>query len=166
MHWRSIPCLAGGVVFSLIFPPPVLALQGLLNDSALTCHPDTLFAGDTLHLRLATPHGGHLAIIAPGYAYFYVVYWGTDAKPSLMPSDTFMTLDSLVIITDQTRGAGSAIRRTNKLIFTTPGAYRVLLGHNLATDNPQHPLYRCDVTYLGQRRDGMPSNTAADLPSR
>ena len=145
--------LASGLLTAVLVLPS-RAWQGLQNDSALTCSPDTLYQGDTLRLHMATPHGGQLAVIDPDRTYFFVVYQRpSPEKPSLIPTDEFATRDSLLIATAGTRAAPWVYGRDqNELIFTKPGQYTALLAHNLETDNPQYPLYRCVVTYVAERR--------------
>ena len=145
--------LASGLLTALLVSPSG-AQQGLQSDSALTCSPDTLYEGDTLRLRMSTPHGGQLAIIDPDGTYFFVVYYRPmPEEPSLMPTDEFATRDSLLIATAETKAAPWVSgREQNELIFTVSGRYTALLAHNLETDAPQYPLYRCGVTYVAERR--------------
>ncbi len=152
-HSALCAAIASGLLTALLVPPS-RAWQGLQNDSALTCSPDTLYQGDTLRLYMATPHGGQLAIIDPDGIYFFVVYeQPMPGKPSLMPTDEFATRDSLLIATAETKAAPWVSGRDqNELIFTKPGRYTALLAHKLETDAPQPPLYRCVVTYVAEHR--------------
>ena len=62
--------------------------------SALSCSPTTFSSGDTLTLRMWTPHGHYLTVTRSDRIAYFIVYPPVGTKPnySLMPSDDFANL--------------------------------------------------------------------------
>lgn len=123
------------------------------DEATLDCNPLELYRGDTLQLRMATPHGGYLAILDPAGTTYFVVYPNPNpGQPSVLPPSAFRLLDNLALITDRIQGAPRVHGRDrNELIFSQSGTYEVRLGENLESD-AGHTVYVCRVAYVHERQ--------------
>ena len=124
------------------------------DNVVLSCSSDTLYQGDTLTISMSVPHPKHLSIINPDRIHYYVVWWQLEPKQddnrvSLLNPKEFTQIETLKIITDQTKASfryhGS---KDNEIVFTKTGEYTVLMVDQLSTDREQ-PRYTCTVYYQG-----------------
>lgn len=153
--FRPFRCLRGLLLF---LSASVLLWTGCADRStesseSLVCTPDTLYRGQTLRLRLPTPHGGDLAIVDPKGTVYFAYREGTP-HPMLSPpapSGTFTTRELVRFETERVEmkpfiyDARPAIR-----VFRQTGPYEIRLGsHLVATD--QAPAHRCTVYYVHEQ---------------
>jgi hypothetical protein len=121
--------------------------------STLSCTPTELSDNDTLLLSLPASHGPYLAVQAPDSTLYFVVFpTSGDSSPkarmSLMPSDSFVARRRLSLPVWKLRAVPWVFGRdTTEVVFARPGAYRVLVAHDLETDAPL--LESCSLNYLG-----------------
>lgn len=117
------------------------------NKNNIRCYPTVLYKGDTLTIKMKIPHGEYLGIINPAGEMFFVVYPSPEkGKDSLMPSNIFVNLDELKIITNVTRAVPWIAGRGMEIIFSKAGDYQILLSDNLESD-AEYPIIKCIVKY-------------------
>jgi hypothetical protein len=123
--------------------------------SELSCAPRKIFRGDSLKLKMSVPHGGDLAIIAPGGDYFLISFWQPDktaARQPLFDWEEFKSKRQLTFDTSRLKvQPWMAGRDENELVFTKTGWYRVRLSENLETDDGT-PVSECRVYYVNAKR--------------
>jgi hypothetical protein len=134
---------------------PALPTAVTASDSSvvqpITCTPNTFGPGDTLKLRMGTPHGNELAIHAPNRTVYSLVYpqWGKPKRNySLIPSEEFRRIATLPIPGD-VRAIPLVKGRDTVLepVFNEPGKYMIVMGENLASDYSNRSS-DCTVTFL------------------
>jgi len=119
--------------------------------AALTCKPTTFGPGDTLTLRMWTPHGHYLTVTRSDRISYFVVYPpGRQSKPtySLMPSDEFTHIATLRLPAD-VRAIPYVYGRDTILepVFGASGQYLLQMGDNIGTDYGAPPLH-CNLTFV------------------
>ena len=126
-------------------PPPAPAPMV----SALDCRPAILRADDVLELRMKIPHGGYLAVVAPGEFWFLLIYPKPEAeRPSMMSAQRFRQLNHLTLPVATTRAAPWVHGHQRAVrVFRKPGDYKILIGENLLSHD--YPVSSCRVRYLG-----------------
>jgi hypothetical protein len=107
---------------------------------------ETVYRGDMINLRFSVPHGAHLAIRDPKGRFFYVVFPAAQATAGLKPlidSETFVRRAELSFRADQLTGDPytHGINK-NQPVFTVSGTYTLIMGDNLAVDNPDELVVR------------------------
>lgn len=121
----------------------------------LSCAPRKIFRGDSLKLKMSVPHGGDLAIVAPGGDYFLISFWQPDktaARQPLFDWEEFKSKRQLVFDTSRLKvQPWMAGRDENEPVFTKTGWYRVRLSENLETDDGT-PVSECRVYYVNAKR--------------
>jgi hypothetical protein len=126
-----------------------------MRKSRLSCAPRKLFRGDSLRLTMSVPHGGDLAIIAPGGDYFLLSFRQpdkTDARQSLFDWEAFKSRRQLTLDTARLKTKPYIAGRDEpEPVFTKTGWYRVRLSENLATDDGT-PVSECRVYYVNAKR--------------
>ena len=124
------------------------------DEKSIISANDTLYLGDTLKLKFKTPHPKDLAIYAPDDKFFFIVYASFESEiPPLIDYQKFAQLDSLNIVTTETKGnPWMADVKEAQLIFTKAGLYRILLSENLETDDGT-PIEEQYVFYTGKPRN-------------
>jgi hypothetical protein len=118
---------------------------------ALTCTPKTLHSGDTITLRMRTPHGGYLAVVQPDGTFYFIVYpqlGDPTRRFSKIPSDTFKKMPLLLLPSDL-RAAPRVYGRDTLLepVFSKVGSYQIHLGENLESDYAP-PVSKCRIRVL------------------
>lgn len=120
--------------------------------NALDCRPAILRAHDVLELRMKTPHGGYLGVVAPGEFWFLLIYPNPESeRPSMISAQRFRQLDRLALPVATTRAAPwvhghqQAVR-----VFRKPGDYKILISENLLSHD--YPVSSCRVRFLGDGR--------------
>ena len=117
----------------------------------ITCTPNTLGPGDTLTLRMGTPHGDYLSIHSPNRTVYSLIY-PQLGKPkrnySLIPSEEFRGVATLPIPGD-VRAIPLVYGRDTILepVFSDGGKYLIVMGENLASDY-ENRSSDCTVTFL------------------
>lgn len=117
----------------------------------ITCTPNTLGPGDTLTLRMGTPHGDYLSIHSPDRTVYSLVY-PQLGKPrrnySLIPSEEFRRIGTLPLPGD-VRAIPLVKGRDTILepVFSEPGKYLIVMGENLASDY-ENRSSDCTVTFV------------------
>ena len=117
----------------------------------LTCGPRTFGPGDTVTLRMRTPHGHYLWITKSDRTAYLVVYppqGELKAEYSLVPSDEFarvetIRLPSQIEAIPYVYGHDTVRER----VFSEPGKYLLEVGDNFATDVGS-PAPSCNLTYV------------------
>jgi hypothetical protein len=117
----------------------------------LTCSPMTFSPGDTLTLRMWTPHGHYLTITRSDRIAYFIVYSPLGkSKPtySLLPSDDFARLGILRLPSD-IRAIPYVYGRDTILesVFSEPGKYLLQMADNLGTDYGPPPA-SCNLTFV------------------
>ena len=117
---------------------------------ALACSPTTFGPGDTVTVRMKTPHAGYLGINDPDGIPFFVIYpGGSLRKDSAMPSETFENVSTFRLPADIKARPWVANRDVPEPVFTRPGTYRLLVGY-LETDGT--PPDECALRYRGDTK--------------
>lgn len=149
---RAIVAASSTETVAPAIPSPPLPVQ--VGDSSaprtLTCTPNKLGPGDTVTLRMSTPHGDYLRITTPSGDVHFAVYpqFGQSSRRfSLVPSDSFRNLATIRIPSDL-RAKGYATSRDTILqpVFSKTGKYELLIGENLESDRSED-LRTCSVTF-------------------
>ena len=147
---RSIQAPAIAILTILGAIPATAA--GTDSSERLRCTPATLRAGDTLTLRMPTPHGGDLGVWTPGGTFFFLVFWASgdvDPARSLVPWDVFRSMPDLRIPTTLMAIPWSQ-PGPERPVFSEAGEYRFVLDESLQTDGI--PRFSCRVRFsAGQR---------------
>lgn len=129
--------------------------RGGMRKSRLSCAPQKLFRGDSLRLTMSVPHGGDLAVVAPGGDYFFLSFWQpdkTDARQPLFDWEAFKSRRQLTLDTARLKTKPYIAGRDEpELVFTKTGWYRVRLSENLETDDGT-PVSECRVYYVNAQR--------------
>ncbi|HEY0100514.1 MAG TPA: hypothetical protein VGB76_16330 [Pyrinomonadaceae bacterium] len=129
--------------------------RGGMWKSRLGCAPRKLFRGDSLRLTMSVPHGGDLAIVAPGDGYFLLSFWQpdkTDARQSLFDWEAFKSRRQLTLDTARLKAKPWVAGRDEpEPVFSRTGWYRVRLSENLETDDGT-PVSECRVYYVNAKR--------------
>ena len=98
----------------------------------LSCSPSVLRAGDTLVLRMKTPHAEYLFADHPDGTNFFIVYppiGDTTLKFSYVPSDQFKNMSVLRIPSDIKANPRMVGRDKGvETVFSRPGKYVITLG--------------------------------------
>lgn len=133
---------------SVVAVAPALAVPP--SDSGLTCEPQLLGGTDVLTLRMPTPHGPTMMVIAPDSTQYLVIFHGEGPdrarRKSFAPPDIFATTPE-VNLDPKVLTAGPLVhgRDTNEVLFTKRGTYRLIVGSDLETDGPRYA--ECLVLY-------------------
>ena len=127
------------------------AADQIVPAQTLSCTPSTFGSGDTLTLRMKTPHGDYLIGTQPGDSLFYIVYPQFNVarrRYSLMPSDSFKTIPTLRLAAD-VRAVPWYYRRDTTLapFFARPGKYVLTMGEKL--EGGEARAVSCSVTFTG-----------------
>ena len=122
----------------------------------LTCSPTTFTVGDTVALRMATPHGHYLWITRyggprPGGTPYVIVYPPEEkmkAGHSLVPSDEFVQMSTMRLPAGLQAFPYVYGRDTIlESVFSEPGKYTLEVGDNFATDGGIPPA-SCTLTFF------------------
>ena len=116
----------------------------------LHCRPTTFHSGDTVTLRMATPHGHYLWIEKPDGTSYLVVFppqGKLRAEYSLMPSEDFARTTTIRLPADM-KAIHYVYGRDTILepVFNDPGKYVVQVGDNFGTDGGIAPP-NCHITF-------------------
>lgn len=129
--------------------------RGGMRKARLSCAPRKLFRGDSLRLTMSAPHGGDLAVVAPGGDYFLLSFWQpdkTDAWQPIFDWEAFKRMRQLTLDTARLKTKPYIAGRDEpESVFTKTGWYRVRLSENLATDDGT-PVSECRVYYVNAKR--------------
>src|SRR5437868_2260500 len=121
------------------------------DSSALTCTPTTFSPGDTLTLRMGTPHGHYLWITKSDRTAYLVVYPAQGklkAAYSLVPSDDFTHIATMRVPAEIQAIPFVYGRDTiREPVFSEPGRYLLEVGDNFATDFGA-PAPSCSLTFV------------------
>jgi hypothetical protein len=117
----------------------------------LTCGPRTFGPGDTVTLRMRTPHGHYLWITKSDRTAYLVVYppqGELKAEYSLVPSDEFARVET-IRLPSQIEAIPYVYGRdtVRERVFSEPGKYLLEVGDNFATDGGS-PAPSCNLTYV------------------
>lgn len=120
---------------------------------SIISYADTLYLGDTLIVKFKTPHPKDFAIRTPENRFFFIVYaFSNPEKPSLYDWNEFANMNTIEIITDQTKANQWDARVSeNCLIFTVTGTYEIMLSDNLETDNST-PVETVTVYFVNEKK--------------
>lgn len=121
------------------------------SGAALTCGPRTFGPGDTVTMRMRTPHGHYLWITKSDRTAYLVVYppqGELKAKYSLVPSDEFAGVET-IRLPSQIEAIPYVYGRdtVRERVFSEPGKYLLEVGDNFATDGGS-PAPSCNLTYV------------------
>lgn len=149
-------CILSEVEINAQLTKPVRpSVKRRARKSELRCAPRKIFRGDSLKLTMAVPHGGDLAIIAPGGDYFLISFWQPDktsARQPLFDWEEFKSRKQLAFDTSRLKVQPWVAGRDEKeLVFNKTGWYRVRLSENLETDDGT-PVSECRVYYDKAKR--------------
>jgi hypothetical protein len=129
-------------------PSGMAARTDTLITEALTCSPSTLRRGDSVTLRMRTPHASYLGVDHPDGTLFFIVYptlGDSTRKYSAMPSESFENVATFRIPADIKAHPRVVGREPVEPLFTRSGNYTVMLGE-LETDHGP-PTVRCTVRF-------------------
>ena len=134
-------------------PAPQTA-DTIVSVLSMSCTPTTFGPGDTLTLRMNTPHGDYLTAKQPGDSLFYIIYPQFNVprrRYSLIPSDSFKQTPTLRLPADL-RAVPWYYGRDTTLVpfFTRPGKYVLTMGEKLEGDYGARAV-RCSVTFTGEK---------------
>jgi len=148
-------CMLSEIESNAQLTKPVRTAGRSARKSRLSCAPRKLFRGDSLRLNMSVPHGGDLAVIAPGGDYFFLSFWQpdkTDARQSLFDWEAFKSRRQLTLDTARLKTKPYIAGRDEpELVFNRTGWYRVRLSENLETDDGT-PVSECRVYYVNAKR--------------
>lgn len=122
----------------------------------IVCTPTTFGPGDTLTLRMGSPHGDMLSIHAPDNRTVYSLEEPTYGKGrrnySLIPPEEFRKVATFPVPAD-VRAIALVVGRDTipEPVFTKPGKYMVVMGENLASDYSNRSS-NCSVTFLSSSK--------------
>lgn len=146
---------AAAPVDAVVDTAPALPTGDAKSESSvvqpIACTPTRFGPGDTLTLRMGTPHGDQLSIHSPDRTVYSLVY-PPLGKPrrnySLIPSEEFRKIGTLPVPGD-VRAIPLVYGRDTILepVFTKPGKYVIVMGENLASDYSNRST-DCTVTFL------------------
>lgn len=144
----TTPSQATNSVSPTAGPPPASTPRS----SALSCTPEIFGAGDTLTVRMRTPHGDYLTANQPDGTLFFIVYpqRGVPTRnTSLVPSDGFKTTSTLRLPATLRAQPWVYGRDTTEALFSQPGTYILWVGENLEGDfNPRS--VSCRVKFVAR----------------
>jgi hypothetical protein len=128
-----------------------LSIADSSGPGPLICSPITFAPGDTLTLRMWTPHGHYLTVTRSDRIAYFIVYSPLGkSKPtySLLPSDDFARLGTLRLPSD-IRAIPYVYERDTILesVFSEPGKYLLQMADNLGTDYGPPPA-SCNLTFV------------------
>jgi len=101
-------------------------------DQNLSCSPSVLKAGDTLVLRMKTPHPEYLFADHPDGTNFFIIYpslGDTSRQYSYVPSDEFKNM-SIIRIPSDIKANPRVLGREKGVepVFSRPGKYVITVG--------------------------------------
>jgi hypothetical protein len=128
----------------------------------LACSPDTIRPGDTLNIRMSTPHGNELSVVREAVGVglsdfersrdrtYYRVIDPLIGRPrlrySLIPAEQFREMALLRLPVDVTAPPMIYGRdSTLEPVFSRPGKYTIKVGENMASDYSNR-VTQCTVT--------------------
>jgi hypothetical protein len=114
-----------------------------------SCTPSSLRPGDTLTLRLDTPHGGELMVHTPSDVFFSFVRPPDNPgqKYSIVHSEDFKTMSTLKVPADIRLPPAVYGKDTiPEAVFSRPGQYVLQMGDKLESDHTGPP-YICKVMF-------------------
>lgn len=119
--------------------------------AALTCAPTRFGLGDTLTLRMRTPHGHYLWVTRSDQISYLIVYPAQGelkAAYSLVPSDEFASV-ATIQLPSQIQAIPYVYGRDTirEPVFSEPGDYLLQVGDNFATDGGVPPS-TCHLTFV------------------
>lgn len=120
----------------------------------LRCGPESLHVRDTLTLTMQVPHGPYLAVTTPDRLMYFLIRpdFGDSVRfRSLVPSDSFRTMNSYRIPATIRAKPWVYGRESLEAVFEQPGIYRIQVGENLETDYGPLPT-ECRIVYQVTRR--------------
>lgn len=129
-------------------PPITISTSSVVQ--AIACTPNALGLGDTLTLKMGTPHGNYLSIHSPNRTVYSLIY-PMLGKPrrnySLAPSEEFRNIGTFRVPAD-VRAIPLVYGRDTTLepVFSQPGKYLIVLGENLASDYANRSS-ECTITF-------------------
>ena len=114
------------------------------------CSPYRLHSPDKLVVRVSVPHGTDLGIRTPDNAFVFVY----SCDPSLrspqwkdVDCGSFANLPRITIDVATVEGVSVSPQAKARRLFSKAGAYTVLLGKNLETENTDQTVNRCKVQF-------------------
>lgn len=134
---------------------PLRPLTDTTTSSSLTCTPQVMRPGDTLILRMETPHGEYLTANHPDGTLFFIVYPQFDVptrKFSLLPSRRFKTVRTLGLPANLRANPRVYGRDTTvETLFSRSGEYVLWVGDNLESDYNSRSV-SCRVTFVAEKK--------------
>ncbi|RMG35454.1 MAG: hypothetical protein D6732_09285 [Methanobacteriota archaeon] len=158
MNFRILIPMIIIIVFIFLFNSlrNVKLASSIGEEEEMNCSPDTVYKGDTISIEMSIPHGGYLGIITPNGDFFFVCWSQRDKNSPLQPliqSEEFVNVEKIELITDKTLATPWIYgAKSNELIFTNTGEYRILMGENLETDSDV-AYQECKIFYFDKPRE-------------
>ena len=119
----------------------------------LDVNKDTLNFGDTLILKLKTPHGKELSLMGPDYTSRLVIFSAERddlQKKPFMDSKEFRLSDSIFFETASDSSFNYATGQLEPL-FIDQGVYRIFVGDNLESDALGRQIDFVDIYFTGRK---------------
>ena len=141
-----------GIVVGQTYVVSASTAQPAKKAAQFACSPQRLRNGDTLTIRISTPHGRDLAIRGPDKRFYFLVFWQaspSDPKP-IVDWDAFANTPEISLNTRELRApvVDAGWQPVTK-VFTRRGNYRVMLAANLETENAASAANTCTVFFEG-----------------
>ncbi len=105
----------------------------------MQCDPRQVKAGDTLHIRLPSHHGGDFAVKSPKGELYFIAFSELDPAAPLQPLiavDAFKTMTEFSVKAAELEGIPSWTPGPKRGIFKESGIYTVLVSPALETEDP------------------------------
>jgi hypothetical protein len=133
---------------SIIFDADDESMSPISDSTVFSCTPKSLRPGDTLTLRMKTPHWQYLSLHAPAETYYLVhPQFRTGKNYSVVSAESFKDMGTLKVAADlQLPPARYGKDTIPEAVFSHPGDYELSMAENGGSDYGPPPFI-CRVTF-------------------
>jgi hypothetical protein len=118
--------------------------------NVFTCSPKQLRSSDKLVVRASVPHGTELGIRTPTNEFVFVYSCDASGRAPQwrdVGCEGFAALSRFTIDLATFEASSVGPQGKKRRVFSQPGAYTILLGQNLETENSAQTVNRCNVHF-------------------
>jgi hypothetical protein len=119
--------------------------------SRLRCEPSTLRVGETLTLRIRTPHGREFGVRTPTGRFLFIAFHpesGRHVNHPPIPSSAFLGMKTVRLPISSAMAVDLPADSAPEHVFTSAGIYRFVVSDNLETEDEGHANLWCTVHFL------------------
>ena len=141
-------------IFILFFVIYMSHLEAHGATAPLRCEPSRLRVGETLTLRIRTPHGRELGVRTPTGRFLFIAFHPEPGRHINQPpisSSAFLGMKTVQLLSPSAIGLDLPADSAPEHVFTSPGTYRFVVSDNLETEDEGHANLWCTVHFLAGR---------------